>query len=128
MSTYPESHLDLLGAPGVGLLSTVTPGGDIQTTALWYLFEGGELKFSLSDQRRKFRNLEQNPTATFFLIDPANSFRFIEVRGKVTIEPDADFSFRAKVGAQYGADVASFDTPDTKRYVVTLQPSKVNAQ
>jgi PPOX class probable F420-dependent enzyme len=128
MAAYPESHLDLLGAPGVGILSTVTPDGAVQSTAVWYLLDDGTLKVSLSDQRKKYRNLVQNPNATLFLLDPQNAFRFIEVRATTTIEPDTDFSFRAKVGAHYGADLASFDTPDTKRFVVTLHPTRVNAQ
>jgi PPOX class probable F420-dependent enzyme len=126
--SYPDSHLDLLSAPGVGILSTVTPGGSIQSTAIWYLFDGGELKISLSDARKKLRNLQHSPVATFFLLDPTNPFRFIEVRGTASIEADADFSFRAKVGAHYGADVASFDQPGDLRFVVTLQPGTINAQ
>jgi PPOX class probable F420-dependent enzyme len=128
MSSLPESHLDLLTAPGVGILSTVTPGGDVQSTAIWYLYDDGELKFSFSDARKKLRNLQENPTATFFLLDPANPFRFLEVRGKVTVEADPDFAFRSKVGAHYSADVSSFDQPGALRFVVTLHPTRINAQ
>jgi PPOX class probable F420-dependent enzyme len=128
MSTYPESHLDLLSAPGVAVLSTVTPAGAVQSTAVWYLLDDGVLKVSLSDQRKKYRNLLGNPNATLFLLDPQNPFRFIEVRATATLEADTDFSFRAKVGAHYGADVASFDPPEAKRFIVTLHPTRINAQ
>ena len=126
--TLPESHKDLYDAPGVATLSTVTPDGLIQSTAVWYLLDDdGQLKVSLSDARRKLRNLQANPAATLFFLDPANPFRTLEVRARVTIEPDPDFSFRAKVGARYGADVAAFDQPGDKRYTVTLHPVRVNA-
>ena len=126
--TYPATHDDLLTAPAVGILSTITPEGLVQSTAVWFLFEDGTLKFSFSNARKKLRNLQANPAATFFLLDPANAFRFVEIRGTATIEPDADFSFRGKVGAHYGADLSGFDQPGDERFVVTLNPSRINAQ
>ena len=128
MSNLPESLLDLFTAPGTGILSTVTPSGEVQSTAIWYLYDEGALKFSISDARKKLRNLQENPNATFFLIDPTNPFRFVEVRGTAVVVPDPDFSFRAKVGAHYNADVSSFDAPGALRFVVTLNPTRVNAQ
>jgi PPOX class probable F420-dependent enzyme len=128
MSQYPDSHLDLLTQPGIAIFSTNTPGGDIQSTALWYLLDDGALKISISGARKKFRNLQQNPNANFFILDPANPFRFIEVRGTATIELDEGFAFRAKVGAHYSTDLSNFDGPDDLRYIVTLQPTRINAQ
>lgn len=127
--SYPESHLDLLAAPGVGILSTHTPNGLIQSTAIWYLLDDdGELKISVSSARKKSRNLQDDPTATFFLLDPANPYRFIEVRGTSTVTLDEGFAFRDKVSAKYGTDMATFDQPGDVRYVVTLTPDRVNAQ
>lgn len=127
MSTYPESHRDLLDAPGVCVVSTVTPKGAIQSTAVWYLFEDDTLKFSFSDARAKLRNLQQNPTVNAYFLDPANPFRFLEVRGTVSLAADPDKAFAQKVGAKYGADIRNFDQPGDQRYVVTVDPSKVNA-
>lgn len=127
--SYPDSHLALLRAPGVAVLSTHTPDRTIQSTAIWYLLDDdGELKVSLSDARKKLRNLQTDPTVTFFLLDPANPFRFIEVRGTASLVVDEGFAFRAKVGAHYGADVSNFDKPGDVRYVLTILASTVNAQ
>jgi PPOX class probable F420-dependent enzyme len=123
--TYPESHLDLLQAPGVGMLSTITPEGAIQTTAIWYLFDDGELKFSLSDARKKFRNLAANPSANFFILDLANPFRFIEIRGTAELAVDEGAAFRDRVGQHYGADLSGMDQPGDQRYVVTLRPTSI---
>jgi len=128
MSHFPESHLDLLSQPGIAIFSTLTPGGEIQSTALWYLLDDGELKISISNARKKFRNLQQNPNANFFILDPANPFRFIEVRGTTSVELDEGFAFRAKVGAHYGTDLSNFDGADDVRYIVTLHPTRINAQ
>jgi hypothetical protein len=50
------------------------------------------------------------------------------VRGTTSVEVDEGFAFRAKVGAQYGTDLSNFDGPDDVRYIVTLHPTRVNAQ
>jgi PPOX class probable F420-dependent enzyme len=125
----PATHLDLLQAPGVAILSTVTPSGAVQSTAVWYfLDDDGELKVSLSTARKKFRNIEANPNATLFILDGKNPFRFLEVRATAALEPDTDFAFRNKVGAHYGTDVSTFDAPGDARFIVTLKPQRVNAQ
>ncbi|MCU1389283.1 MAG: putative F420-dependent enzyme [Ilumatobacteraceae bacterium] len=126
--SYPDSVLDLLQAPGTAILSTRTPGGEIQSTALWYLLDEGELKISLAGSRKKLRNLRDDPTVAFFLLDPTNPFHFVEVRGTATVSADPDYSFRDRVGVQYSTDLSGFDQPGEERFIVTIQPSTVNAQ
>ncbi|MCU1394377.1 MAG: pyridoxamine 5-phosphate oxidase-related FMN-binding [Ilumatobacteraceae bacterium] len=126
--SYPDSALDLLQAPGTAILSTVTPSGQIQSTALWYLLDDGVLKISLAGSRKKLRNLQEDPSLTFFVLDPANPFHFVEIRGTASITPDPDYSFRDKVGVQYSTDVSTFDQPGEARFVVTVEPTTVNAQ
>ena len=127
--SFPDSHLDLLNANGTGLLSTHTPDGRIQTTAIWYLLDDdGGLKISINDARKKVRNLQADPTATFFLLDPKNSFRFIEIRGTATVEVDEGYVFRTKISAKYGSDMSKFDQPGDVRYTATLVPERINAQ
>jgi hypothetical protein len=63
-----------------------------------------------------------------FVIDPANQFRPLEVRGDVTIEPDPELETLKKVLAAYGTDLESFDGPIEGRVTVTLRPTRVVAQ
>jgi PPOX class probable F420-dependent enzyme len=127
--SYPDAALDLLNAPLTALLSTHTPDGLIQTTAVWYLLDDdGELKISINDNRKKVRNLKADPTATVFILDPTNPFHFVEVRGKASVELDEGYAFRNKVGAKYGTDMTNFDEPGAIRHTVTLIPDRVNAQ
>src|SRR5262249_40352840 len=56
MPAYPESHRDLLDAP-VAMLATQSANGYPQVTALWFLYEDGEIKLSLNTARQKVKNL-----------------------------------------------------------------------
>ncbi len=126
--SYPDSALDLLRAPGTAILSTKMPSGQIQSTALWYLFDDDEIKISLAGSRQKLKNLTDDPTLAFFVLDPGNPFHFIEVRGSATIVPDSDYAFRDKVGAHYSTDLSAFDQPGEPRFIVTVTPQTVHAQ
>ena len=127
MTTFPESHRDLLKAD-VAMLATIGPDGYPQVTALWFLFdEDATLKLSLNSTRQKVKNLQAHAECTFFLLDTANPYRTMEVRAQAEIMPDVDYAFAKKLGAKYGgADLSTNDRPGETRVVVSLQPIKVN--
>ena len=122
----PESHVERVSHPHGCVISTVAPDGLVQSTAMWFLYDGGKIRFSLIGHRKKFRNLQANSACTFFLMNPKNMSNVIEVRGNAVMEPDADKAFVTKVRAQYGADGPPSDGPDDHRYVVTIEPTRIN--
>ncbi len=128
MSTdFPDSHRDLLDAR-FATLATVGKDGGPQLTEVWFLFEDGEVKISLNDSRRKTKNLVARPRCSLFVLDLANPFRYLDVRGTARIEPDEDYAFAERVGAKYdGADLRDHDAPGDKRVVVTIEPANVFA-
>jgi PPOX class probable F420-dependent enzyme len=123
----PASHRDLLEAPIPVAFATLGPGGYPQVTAIWAVLDGDTIVTSLAGIRQKLKNLEAHPKATVFVVDPANPYRTLEVRGDVTIEPDPDFVTLKKVLAAYGTDLESFDGPLEGRTTVTLRPTRVVA-
>ena len=123
----PPSHRALLDAP-VGVLATIGPDGFPQVTALWFLYDEAEgvVRFSLNTTRQKTRNLRAHPEVAFLVIDPANPYRTIELRGRAELQPDDAYAFADRVGNKYGADLRQMDRPGEQRVVVTLRPLKVN--
>jgi PPOX class probable F420-dependent enzyme len=126
MTDFPESHKDLLDAP-VAALTTIGSNGYPQSTLLWFLHDGGELRTSLSTNRRKTKNLLKDPKVSLLIIDYGNPQRYLEVRGNAVITPDDDFAFANKLGAKYGADLSTYDPPGTTRVQVTIDPTNVYA-
>ena len=126
MTAIPESHRDLLDQP-VGTLGTIDGNGFPQLTEVWFLFEDGEVKTSLNTSRAKTRYLQERPECSLLILDLANPYRYLELRGRARVEPDDDYSFAARLGAKYGADVRAHDGPGETRVVVTFEPVKVNA-
>ncbi len=125
MTTFPDSHRDLLDAP-VATLATVDSRGFPQQTEVWFLYEDGEVKTSLNDSRLKTRNLMRRPQCSLFILDLTNPYRYLVVRGNARIEPDRDYGFATRLGAKYGgADVRDHDGPGEQRVVVTIDPVSV---
>jgi PPOX class probable F420-dependent enzyme len=127
MSTeIPDSHTDLLDAP-IATLATIGPDGRPQQSLVWFLFEDGRIRISLNTTRQKTKNLQARPVADVLIADPSG-YRYLEVRGDVSIEPDPDYAFADRVGAKYGGtDLRQMDGEGESRVVVTVEPTRVNA-
>jgi PPOX class probable F420-dependent enzyme len=126
MTLFPESHKDLLNAE-VASLATIGRDGYPQVTELWFLYDDGELKLSLSTSRVKTRNLRRDPRCALLVLDLANPQRYLEVRGDAKIESDDDYTFARKLGAKYNADLKGYDPPGESRVAVTIEPRNVYA-
>jgi PPOX class probable F420-dependent enzyme len=126
MTEFPDSHRDVLDAKFASL-ATIGGDGFPQVTEIWFLLVDGELKISLNTSRRKTKNLIARPQCSLFLLDLANPYRYLEVRGRARIEPDDEYAFARRVGAKYGADLKVHDQPGETRVAVTIEPVNVYA-
>ena len=126
MTTFPESHRDLLVAP-VASLATIGSDGFPQLTEIWFLHDDGELKLSLNTSRLKTRNLLKRPQCSLLLLDLQNPYRYLEVRGNARIEADDDYAFARRLGAKYNADLKVHDQPGESRAAITIEPTNIYA-
>jgi PPOX class probable F420-dependent enzyme len=126
MTTFPDSHADLLDAK-VATLATIGSDSRPQQTEVWFIHDEGELKLSLNTARLKTRNLMKRPQCSLFMLDLENPYRYLEVRGEARVEPDDNYAFAEKVGAKYDADLKVHDGPGEGRVVITIVPANVYA-
>ncbi|MGH9099637.1 MAG: PPOX class F420-dependent oxidoreductase [Acidimicrobiales bacterium] len=127
MTAVPESHADLLSAE-VATLATVGEDGRPQVSEVWFLAEDdGAVAISLNTSRRKTKNLLVRRACSFLILDLANPYRYVEIRGDAEVTPDPDYAFAERVGAKYGAALRDHDRPGEERVVVRIRPTRVNA-
>lgn len=127
--TIPDSHRDLLAAD-VATLATVGPDGRPQLSEVWFLAgEGGDatVRISLNTARQKTRNLMARPFCSLLILDLANPYRYLELRGDAEIEPDPDYVLADRVGGKYRADLRQHDRPGDERVAVAIRPTRVRA-
>ena len=79
----PDSHRDLLAEPVHGVLSTMMPDGQPQSSIVWTDYDGAYVLINTTLERQKGRNMCSNPKVALLVIDPKDSSRWIEIRGNV---------------------------------------------
>jgi PPOX class probable F420-dependent enzyme len=126
MGIIPASHRDLLEAR-VATFATLGVDGYPQLSEVWFLAEDDTIRLSLNSARQKTKNIVRHPACTLFILDLANTYRYLELRADALVEPDDDYRFADRVGAKYDSDLRAHDQPGQSRVVVTLHPHKVNA-
>lgn len=85
----PASHLDLLTRPICGVLTTMEPDGQPQSSLVWVDVDGeGLARVNTTLERQKGRNILANPRICLLVVDPDNTARFIQIRGDVELVTD----------------------------------------
>ncbi|MFI5258128.1 MAG: PPOX class F420-dependent oxidoreductase [Candidatus Limnocylindrales bacterium] len=77
----PDSHLDLLTRPIHGVLTTMMPDGQPQSSLVWVDYDGKCALVNTTRERRKGRNMEADARVSLLVVDPADTARFIQIRG-----------------------------------------------
>ncbi len=84
LATIPTTHLDLLTTRVHGVLSTMLPDGQPQCTVVWVDWDDRHVLVNATLERQKGRNMQRNPRVSLLVVDPEQTGRWIEVRGRVT--------------------------------------------
>ncbi|MBN1119442.1 MAG: PPOX class F420-dependent oxidoreductase [Anaerolineae bacterium] len=131
-AVIPDSHRDLLSAPNHGVLTTLMPDGQPQSSLVWIDYDGTAVRINTTRERQKGKNLLANPRATLLVIDRENAGRFIEIRGEVEIVEEGALEHLNEITARYTTRTYYGDIfPPEKQYQETriickLHPVKVN--
>jgi PPOX class probable F420-dependent enzyme len=121
----PASHVSLLELPLTAILTTVGADGMPQSSAVWYIWQDDRLLISTKRWAAKFRNVLDRPLAALIVVDPADEFRYVEVRGTVASDEDPSLSIRDRIRAKHGIDSSAPDPAAADRVVLTLTPQHV---
>lgn len=134
-TTIPENVRDLLDGPNVVVLATVMPDGTPQLTPVWASYDGEHILLTTIRGRRKEKNVQERPQVTVLVIDPADPYRWLEVRGVVAemteegaiAHIDAMTRLYEGVDTFYGGYVAAERGKTETRILLKIKPTRVNA-
>ena len=128
-ASIPDSHRPLLDRPIYAALGTIRPDDTVQVNPMWFEYDGEHLRFTHTNQRGKFRNLQRNPSMSLLLIDPDEPLRYIELRGRLAEaidDPEGDFYVR--LGRRYGNPDQQPPPDKADRVILVMAIEKVNAR
>lgn len=122
LGPLPESHLDLLRSPILGHLATIDPRGRPQVNPVWFLWTDDKLLLSIKPETVKFRNLRANPSAALSIVDPKDTFRYVELRGSaIDFELYTTLDFVNLLARKYTGGDFTGGRDGEERYKVTIQ-------
>ncbi len=81
----PKSHLDLFEPTcrAFAFLGTLMKDGSPQVTPVWFNTDDQYILVNTAVGRTKDRNMQARPVVAIAIFDPANPYRYIQIRGKV---------------------------------------------
>jgi PPOX class probable F420-dependent enzyme len=85
MLFIPEAHRDLFldATRAFAVLTTSMPDGSPQATPVWFDVEEDLIRVNTARGRAKERNMTHRPRIALAILDPANPYRYLQIRGTV---------------------------------------------
>ncbi|GAB3607537.1 PPOX class F420-dependent oxidoreductase [Conyzicola nivalis] len=126
----PAPLLDLLRKPSPCFLSTIMADGSPQVTETWVDTDGEHVIINSVVGYVKVRNIERDPRVAVAIQDPANPFRYIQVRGEVvsvTTEGGAE-SIEAMSQKYTGRPYPWYGGRDQQRVILTIKAKSISGQ
>jgi PPOX class probable F420-dependent enzyme len=131
MATFPEKYLDLLSPEkkALAILATVQPDGTPQATPVWFDVDGDKVRVNTASNRVKARNMKVGAGVALAILDPANPYRYLQIRGKVvsSTEEGADAHTDALTKKYLGLDSYPYRNPAETRVIFTIEPTSFQA-
>ena len=128
MSVIPESHLDLMQKPAFAHLATIREDGTPQVTPVWFDYDGEFVLIDSAEGRLKDRNIRRDPRVTIEIQDPANPYRYLEIRGKVeVVTNEGALEMIDKLSMKYlGQAKYPYARPGEVRVLYKIRPLKAH--
>jgi len=125
----PEQYLDLFEKQAFGNLGTLMKDGSPQVTPVWVDYDGKYVRFNSAKGRVKDNNIRRDPRVSISLQDPANPYRYLEIRGRVVevTESGADEHINKLSQKYLGKAVYPFRQPGEVRVTYKIEPAKVSS-
>ena len=124
----PAAFRDLFEKPSFAHLVTLMPDGSPQVSPVWCAFDGTHVLVNSARGRQKDRNMERDPRVALSIQDPANPYRYLEVRGRVVeiTEQGADAQIDGLAKRYMGVDEYPLRKAGEVRVTYKILPDKVS--
>jgi PPOX class probable F420-dependent enzyme len=122
----PSGYEDLLESTALAHIATIGPHGEPQVTPVWFGWDGQHVRFSQTKTRQKLHNLQRDPRIALSIVDPANPYRYLEIRGHViAVEEDPKLDFINSMAKKYlGQDKYPWHREGDERVVIVVEPER----
>ena len=125
----PENFGDLFEKQAFAHLATLMKDGSPQVTPVWLDYDGEHVRVNSAKGRVKDRNMRRDARVALSLQDPANPYRYLEVRGRVAkvTEDGADAHIDSLAQKYLGKPVYPLRQPGEVRVMYYITPESFSS-
>lgn len=96
-----DAIIELLRRPNPAVMATIGPDGGPVSVATWYLWDDGRILLSLDARRARLAHLRRDPRMSLTVLDGADWYGHVSVRGTVTLHDDPDLADIDRLSRHY---------------------------
>src|SRR5574342_346011 len=129
MSIIPEKFADLFTREkkAFAFLALVKRDGTPQVTPVWFDYDSTHIIINTARGRVKDKILKRHPNVALAIQDPANAYRYIQVRGKVVDETEVGgYEQICDLNLKYHGERNYPKRPGEVRVTYKILPEKIN--
>lgn len=125
----PADRRRLLELPLYGHLGTIRPDDTVQVTPMWFEFDGEHIRFTHTNRRQKYRNLQHNSAMALSILDPDVPSHYLEVAGHLAeVVPDPEGAFYVRLQNRYGDPSTTPPADRANRVVLVMSIDRATHQ
>ena len=127
----PDSTHDLFERPIVCALSTVNPDGQPHTVPVWCDYDGKYVRVNAPAATKKAKNMKMGSKVSVLVLDPQNTYHWIEVMGHIVEVNDESHGARDHINSlskKYTGNPVyqGFGQSNVNRVMYVIEPDMVH--
>lgn len=129
MKSIPQKYHDLLKdeTRAFLFLATTMPDGSPQVTPIWFNHDDEHILINSARGRVKDRNMRARPRVAMVIQNPANPYRYLQIRGRVVeITEEGGLEHIKQLAQKYTARPWQGSSPDEVRVTYKIRPEKID--
>lgn len=129
-ASLSQAAKDFLNEPVLAHIATVNSAGDPRVTPVWVDVDGDDVLFNTAEGRVKANDLHANPAVAVSVVDPADPYRVLALRGTVVemTHDGADAHIDFLAHKYLGVDAYPMRREGEQRVKVRIRPERISMQ
>ena len=120
-----DTTRQLVDGKNFATIATLNPDGSPQTSVIWVGLDGDAVVFSSTTSRRKTRNILRDPRVSLTILDAANPYRTVEIRGTAEVIDDPSRELGRRLSHKYVGEDPPAEPASVRRVIVRVTADKV---
>ena len=119
-----------LAQPNLGILATLRKDGSPHLTVVWYEYENGEVRISVTDTRVKYKHVLRDPRVSLAVTANEQPYKQVVFEGKAQVTAEGGPELIRRLALRYDGEVegtkyADYTNNKDNRLVLHFKPERI---